>query len=95
MGDVGIGGRWLALGTAEYMLPLMANEMIQGVVFTDFGTVENSVSLSDFRLSLGAGLRVTVPAMGPVPLAFDWTVPVVREDGDETRLFSFYVGINR
>lgn len=92
---VGIGGRWMALGTVEYMAPLLANEMVQGVVFSDFGTVENDVSLSEFRVAVGAGLRVTVPAMGPVPLAFDWSVPIVREDGDETRLFSFYVGINR
>jgi len=95
VGQTGIGGRWMALGTAEYMVPLLANELVQGVLFTDFGTVENSVGLDDFRVAVGGGLRVTVPAMGPVPLAFDWAVPIIREDGDETRLFSFYVGINR
>jgi outer membrane protein insertion porin family len=77
------------------MFPLLANEMLHGVVFTDFGTVEEDVSLSDFRVTAGGGLRVTVPAMGPVPLAFDWAVPIVKEDEDDTRLFSFYVGINR
>ena len=75
--------------------PLMADEMIRGVVFTDFGTVDEDVSLDDFRVSVGAGLRVTIPAMGPVPLAYDWAVPIVREDFDDRRIFSFYVGITR
>ena len=94
-GPVRIGGRWMSIGTVEYQFPLLANEMLRGVVFTDFGTVDNNVSLDDFRLSVGGGIRVMIPAMGPVPLAFDWAVPVVREDFDDKRLFSFYVGVTR
>ncbi|HUG92015.1 MAG TPA: BamA/TamA family outer membrane protein [Planctomycetaceae bacterium] len=92
---VRIGGEWMFLGTAEYMFPLMANEMIQGVVFSDFGTVQEDVGLDEFRVSVGGGLRVTVPAMGPAPLAFDWAVPIVREDSDDRRMFTFFVGFNR
>lgn len=92
---VALGGRWLAIGSVEYMLPLTANEQIQFVVFSDFGTVEEDIGLDEFRASVGAGLRVTMPSMGPVPLAFDWTAPLVREDSDETRIFSFYVGLVR
>jgi len=93
--DIEIGGRWMALGTVEYMLPLLANETLQGVAFTDFGTVENDVGLEEFRLSLGVGLRITIPAMGPVPLAFDFAFPVLEEDFDDERVFNFFVGINR
>ncbi|MBW3540035.1 MAG: BamA/TamA family outer membrane protein, partial [Planctomycetes bacterium] len=93
--DVRIGGRWMTLGTAEYMFPLTASEAVQGVVFSDFGTVENDVGLDEFRVTVGGGLRITVPAMGPVPLAFDWAVPILEEDGDDTQFFSFYVGVNR
>jgi len=93
--DVRVGGQWMALGSVEYLVPLMANETIQGVVFSDFGTVENDVGFNDFRLSVGAGLRVTVPAMGPVPLAFDFASPIIREDFDDTRIFSFSVGFAR
>ena len=93
--DVRVGGRWLALGTLEYLFPLMANESVQAVAFTDFGTVEEDVGLDQFRMTVGAGLRVSVPALGPVPLAFDWAVPIFDEDRDDTRIFSFYVGLNK
>ena len=93
--DVRVGGQFLALGTVEYMFPLLVNETIQGVAFTDFGTVEEDTGFDDFRVSVGAGLRVSVPALGPVPLAFDWAVPIMDEDFDERRVFSFYVGLTR
>jgi outer membrane protein insertion porin family len=93
--DVRIGGEFLAVGSVEYLFPLMANEMIQGVVFTDFGTVEEDVSFDQFRLAAGAGLRVTVPAMGPAPLAFDFAFPILSEDFDDEQIFSFYVGMTR
>lgn len=93
--DVRVGGQFMALGTVEYMFPLLVNESIQGVAFTDFGTVEDDIGLDDFRISVGAGLRVSVPALGPVPLAFDWAIPLVDQDTDDRRIFSFYVGLNR
>ena len=93
--DTRVGGRFMFLGSVEYMIPLMASETVQGVVFTDFGSVERNVDLGDFRVTVGAGLRVTVPALGPVPLAFDFAVPVVDQPDDSERLFSFFVGFNR
>lgn len=92
---VGIGGQWLALGSAEYIFPLTASEAVRGVVFTDFGTVENTVAFHDFRASAGFGLRVTIPAMGPMPIALDLGFPIAKENTDELRMFSFYVGFLR
>ncbi len=92
---VEIGGRWLALATAEYRIPLTADDNIALVFFSDVGTVEEDPGFDAFRVSVGTGLRLTVPAMGPVPLAFDFAIPITREDFDETRVFSFYIGINR
>lgn len=92
---VEIGGQFQLLGTVEYMFPVMANEMVKVVGFTDFGTVEEEVTLNNFRVSVGAGLRIQVPGMGPVPIALDWAVPVVKQDFDREQLFSFYIGINR
>lgn len=86
------GGEWMALGTLEYMVPLVASDMVQAVVFSDFGTVEDDVSFDDFRVTAGFGLRVTVPAMGPVPLAFDFAFPIASQDFDDEQVFSFYVG---
>ena len=91
----GIGGSWMALGSVQYQFPITADEMISGVVFTDFGSIEDKVTMDDFRLTLGAGLRVTIAAMGPVPIAVDWGIPVIKQDFDDERLFSFYIGINR
>jgi len=94
-GNVGIGGRFLTLGSLEYKLPVTADDNVAVVAFSDFGTVEESVSLDNFRVSVGAGLRLAVPIMGPVPLAFDFAVPITDQENDETQVFSFYIGITR
>ena len=85
----------MVLGGAEYSLPVTANEMIKVVGFTDFGTVNDQVSLSNFRLSVGGGLRIVVPAMGPVPIALDLAVPLMKEQSDIQQIFAFYIGVNR
>ena len=90
-----VGGDFMALGSAEYMIPITANDNLRAVIFTDFGTVEPDVSLEHFRLSVGAGLRVIIPAMGPAPLAFDFGFPIMKEATDRERMFSFYVGFTR
>jgi outer membrane protein insertion porin family len=90
-----IGGDFMALGSVEYQIPVLANEMVKVVTFSDFGTVNDKASFSDFRLSVGAGLRVTVPMMGPTPIALDWAIPVMKDPNDKTQLFSFYIGVNR
>jgi outer membrane protein insertion porin family len=93
--NVYIGGQFMAVGTVEYQVPLLANSMVSLVTFSDFGTVEDGVTLGGFRCSVGAGFRVSLPMLGPVPLAFDFGVPVVRQQTDITQVFSFYVGLNR
>lgn len=92
---VRVGGQFLALGTAEYMVPITADGTIQAVAFTDFGTVDNSVSFSEFRVTMGGGVRVTVPAMGPVPIALDFAWPITKQNNDIVQVFSFYVGLSR
>jgi outer membrane protein insertion porin family len=90
-----VGGQFMAVGTVEYSVPLLANDMIRLVTFSDFGTVDDGVSFGAFRASVGAGFRIALPMMGPVPLAFDFAVPVVRQQTDITQVFSFYVGLTR
>ncbi len=90
---VAIGGTFQAMGTVEYRVPFTADDMIQGVVFTDIGTVDNQVSFDQFRATVGFGLRVMIPQMGQVPLAFDFGFPVASEVFDDERIFSFYVGV--
>jgi outer membrane protein insertion porin family len=43
----------------------------------------------------GFGLRVSVPALGPAPIALDLAFPVAHEDGDDIQNFSFFVGLFR
>ncbi|OYW12194.1 MAG: hypothetical protein B7Z55_18480 [Planctomycetales bacterium 12-60-4] len=90
-----VGGKFLLLGSVEYQIPVLANEMVKVVGFSDFGTVDSDVTFDNFRVAVGGGLRIQVPGMGPVPVALDWAVPVVKSSFDRTQLFSFYIGINR
>ncbi|MEP3478421.1 MAG: BamA/TamA family outer membrane protein [Fuerstiella sp.] len=93
--NISTGGTFQALGTAEYRVPLTADDMLNVVVFSDFGTVDQDVSFDNFRVTVGVGLRVVVPALGPVPLAFDFGFPVKSQEFDDERIFSFFVGLNR
>jgi outer membrane protein assembly factor BamA len=95
VGSTPIGGMFELLGSTEYVLPITANENFRFIAFTDYGTVDDKASLDAFRVSVGGGLRITIPAMGPVPIALDWAVPLMKEDRDQTRLFQFYMGFTR
>ena len=72
--------------------------MVRGVLFCDFGTVEESVTINsdNFRVAPGFGFRVNMPAAGiGAPLAFDFAFPVARAATDELQTFSFYLGVIR
>jgi outer membrane protein insertion porin family len=90
-----IGGPFEWLNTVEYMFPITADDSLRGVVFTDFGTVESNVSISNMRVAPGVGLRITLPAMGPAPIALDFAFPVAYAPYDSKQLFSFFVGFAR
>ena len=91
------GGEFMWINSLEYLFPITADDMLKGVVFCDYGTVEEKVEINaeDFRVALGAGLRISVPAMGPAPIALDFAVPIAREDTDRIQNFSFFVGFGR
>jgi outer membrane protein insertion porin family len=94
-GNAIVGGPFQWLNTVEYMFPITANDSLRGVVFTDFGTVEPNVTIDQMRVSPGFGLRITLPAMGPAPIALDFAFPVVYAPDDNKQLFSFFVGFAR
>ena len=74
---------------------LSATDTLRGVLFTDFGTVESNVSIDNFRVAPGFGFRITLPAMGPAPIALDFAFPVVYAPYDNRQIFSFFVGFAR
>lgn len=95
---VRVGGEFQWLNSLEYTFPITADDMIKGVAFVDFGTVEEEITIDsdNFRVAPGVGLRVHVPALGGgAPLAFDFAFPVNSATGDEEQTFSFYVTANR
>lgn len=97
-GTVRVGGQFQWLNTVEYMFPLTADDMIKGVVFCDYGTVEQEIDIDwdNFRVAPGFGFRVHMPAAGlGAPLAFDFAFPVMDADTDDRQVFSFYMGVGR
>ncbi len=90
-----VGGPFQWLNTVEYMFPITADDSLRGVVFTDFGTVESNVTINTMRVAPGFGLRITLPAMGPAPIALDFAIPVAYAQDDSQQLFSFFVGFAR
>ena len=87
-----VGGRFLFAFGPEIRYPLVG-ETFYGVIFADSGIVADEVKFDPYRLSVGAGIRLRVPMLGPAPLAFDFAIPVFKADGDDTRFFSFSVDI--
>jgi outer membrane protein insertion porin family len=87
-GDDPVGGTWSFFIGAELEQPLW-QDVLSAVVFVDTGTVTNDPGFEDYRVSVGAGLRIYVNSLSPLPLAFDFGFPVLSQDGDQDQLFSF------
>ncbi len=96
-GGIIVGGVFRFLGSVEYMFPLTADDMLKGVVFCDYGTVERTIGIhgEDYRVAPGFGLRIAIPAMGPAPLALDLAFPVAKAEFDDVQNFSFFLGFAR
>lgn len=87
-----VGGDFMLLNSLEYQVPILANDQLYAVAFCDTGTVESSVEIRDYRVSVGFGLRIVVPMMGPLPIALDFGFPIVKGPADNEQVFSFWVG---
>jgi outer membrane protein insertion porin family len=87
-----IGGNFTLTGSIELSFPL-AGDVLRGVLFTDAGTVERNLESGTIRSSVGFGFRLSLPFLGQLPLAFDFGFPITKDDQDDTRLFSFSLGL--
>jgi len=90
--NLNVGGTFAFLNTLEYQLPVLANDKLYFVAFVDHGTVERNAAIRDYRVSVGAGARIVVPALGPLPIALDFAYPLTKNPFDQKQVFSFYVG---
>jgi outer membrane protein insertion porin family len=83
--------------SAELIFPITADDMVMGSVFIDTGTVERSMSKweDDYRVSVGFGLYLTIPMMGPAPIALNFGFPINKNSLDEKQVFAFAMGWQR
>lgn len=90
--DDPIGGNWLFFLGAEVEQPFY-EDILSVVFFIDSGTVTFDPGFDDWRVSAGFGFRFYIPQLSPAPLALDFGFPIVKEDLDETRLFTFSIDL--
>jgi outer membrane protein insertion porin family len=89
-----VGGNFEYNGTVDINFPIY-EQMLRGVVFTDFGDIESDVKLAGFRSSIGAGIRFTLPFLGQTPIAIDFAMPITKTGHDEQQVISFSFGLLR
>ena len=92
LGDESVGGSFSVLTTLQYEFPLI-DEFLRGVIFTDQGTIDGETDLSDWRITVGAGIRMQVPFLSQAPFAVDFAIPIEEEDTDETEVISFTLDV--
>lgn len=89
-----VGGKSMVVGSAEYSFPATESDTVRLVGFCDAGTVRDSslgllFPLSELRLTLGLGVRLSVPALGPTAVEFDLAAPLMKQPDDVTQFFHF------
>ncbi|UCC98255.1 MAG: BamA/TamA family outer membrane protein [Phycisphaerales bacterium] len=83
-----IGSDWVFLANTEVTIPLHG-ESIAALLFLDSGTIDTG----RYRAAAGAGIQIMIPQLlGPVPMRFEFSKPLRRDEEDETRTFSFNMG---
>jgi outer membrane protein insertion porin family len=91
-----VGGDFLWLNSAEYQIPVKANDQIYFVTFVDSGTVSPRINqFQDYVVAAGFGVRFVVPMLGPVPIALDLGFPIFKASHDNTQIFQFWMGFFR
>lgn len=90
--DQPVGGTFMFFAGAQIQQPVF-EEMFSVVAFVDSGTVLFEPGIEDYRVTVGVGLRFSIPQLSPAPLAFDFGFPVLKEDLDETRVFTFSIDV--
>jgi outer membrane protein insertion porin family len=88
LGDDPVGGTWSFFFGTEVEQPIW-QDVLSTVFFVDTGTVTNQPGFDDYRVSVGLGLRIYVNSLSPLPLAFDFGFPILKQEGDKERIFSF------
>lgn len=92
IGDDPVGGTFLFFAGAEVQHPVY-EDLLSIVGFLDTGTVTDEPGFEEYRASVGFGFRLSVTALSPIPLAFDFGFPIKKEETDRTDIFSFSLDV--
>jgi outer membrane protein insertion porin family len=90
--DDHVGGDFLFFLGTELERPVW-RDVVSVVGFIDSGTISDELSFDSYKVSVGAGIRLYVPAFGNAPLAFDFGFPLNAEDRDREQIFSFSIDL--
>ena len=84
-----IGSDWIFLANTEVTVPLIG-ENIGALFFVDSGTIDTG----RYRASIGAGIEISIPQLlgTRIPMRFEFAMPFMKDEEDETQVFSFYMG---
>ncbi len=83
-----IGSDWILTGSAEVAVPL-DSEYLSWLFFVDTGIIDTGGP----RASIGTGIQISIPQwFGPVPMRLEFAAPFLKDDDDDTRVFSFSMG---
>ncbi|MBW8000713.1 MAG: outer membrane protein assembly factor BamA [Planctomycetes bacterium] len=83
-----IGSDWIFLANGEVTVPVL-EESISALFFIDSGMIETG----GYRAAIGTGVQIMIPQwLGPVPMRFEIALPVMKDDLDDTKTFSFSMG---
>ena len=78
--DDPVGGDFSATGSAALGFPLYSR-LLRGTLFVDAGSVSPEPDLGTVRAAAGFGFRLTLDALGGVPIAFDFAWPLNKPPG--------------
>ena len=80
----------MALGSLEYQFPCTASDTHPAGDLHRLRHGRGQTTTSHkIRASVGTGIRMLIPQMGPIPLGFDLAFPISYADGDRLRYFNF------
>ena len=83
-----IGSDYILVGNTEVIIPLIG-ENFSALTFADTGIIDTG----SWRFSVGFGIQIIVPQIfSQIPMRFEYGVPLIKEDWDETRRFNFTMG---
>lgn len=83
-----VGSDWIFLANTEVAVPIVG-ENLSWLFFVDSGLIDSG----GYRAAIGTGVQILIPQwFGPVPMRFELAAPFMKEDEDDTQVFSFSVG---